>query len=124
MRAADIALIVICLGLLLFAVSWVFPQWSGSPKQQWSADDAAEYQELSREMHRLDYQFAAQRKKDPQARPSDEFARTTDSYQQKEQQLLDAQQAGQGMAIILRYLGMGLVCIGGFCYLASRSGDD
>lgn len=124
MKAADMTLIVIAVGLLLFGASFVYPQWSGGSQRQWTEADAQEFVELSRKAHGMDHEFSRQRKKDPNARPSPEFARLADTYMQKEQELRNAQQAGKGMARVLYWLGIGLVCIGGFCYLATRSDGD
>ena len=110
--------------MLLFATSFIYPQWTDSAQKSWSEEDAQEFVELSRQMHSMDSQFSAERRKDSKARPSDELARVADSYLQKEGQLREAQQAGQGVARILYYLGIGLVSVGGVCFLASRSGDD
>ena len=123
MRAADMSLIVIVLGLVLFGGSFVYPQWSGSAERQWTEADAQEFVELSRKVHGMDHAFSSQRKKDPDARPSPEFTRVADSYMQKEEKLRKAQHAGEGVARVLLYLGIGLVCLGGFTYLGLGGSD-
>ena len=124
MKLSDFTLVVIAVGLLLFAASFVYPSWSGSAQRQWTEQDAQEYQEINRKLHGADYQYAAERQRNPNAEMPPELARLTDSHLQKAQQLENAQNAGQGVARILYFAGIGLVVIGGVIYIASRGGGD
>jgi len=106
---------VLVLGLFLIALSYAYPTMSGSREANWSEEDAQEFQELGRRVHNLDYEFARERAKNPKAEPSPEFARAADLYQQKEQQLKEAQNAGQFMARVLFIAGITLVVVAGVC---------
>lgn len=125
MKLSDCMLVMIVIGLALFAGSFFYPQLSGSREAQWTDEDAEEMVELSRQAHGLDSAYGAERSRNPNAQPSPELARVADSWLAKDQELKDAQAAGQGVARAMFISGLCLVVLGGIVYLATNgSGGD
>ena len=123
-NAPTCALLVAVAGLCLFGSSFVMPQVASSQDEMWTEDDAKEFQRLGRDLHAASMDVGFRRQDNPNYEPPPEFNRLKDSYDQKQQQLSEAQNAGKLLAKVLFISGIVLTVVGGGAYLAFNTADD
>ena len=120
-KSSAIAPLVFAFGLALVAVSWLLPVMvDGSAL--WSNDQAAQYQQASRELHGLSHEHvhmleAGQRSIEFERRLADAKA----NYKSLRKKLDQARSGLQWAAWIMRSAGFALAAVGGMLVLAKRS---
>lgn len=125
MKLMHVPVGLVILGLLLMAISAVWPQLIQSERGLWTEQQALEHTQIAADLHRLEHEVMHADNSSHQASSGDNstanYQQAKAHYQQSDAQLRNAQYWSQDVAEWIKWFGMACCLTGTIGYYFVRS---